>query len=323
MLSRIEKYKTKHPFKKVLIIIGALFLSVSVGSGVKTALADVDVQHLMANWFSKKQDESLKNIDEAIGEERDVLMGQLKDQLNAEMQLAEKQLAEFTAAQKQTRIAALQEYANNLKAGMKVDNREQQAAIMANLDAIITQAKVQMEGQAAELKLIPIPTPEMPPTQAPVVPTPTPNPVLTPSPGSEGNVEQAPPVTEPNPETAPEPNQSTEPTTEEPAASTPEPVVVDIYSVNNWFTMPNLQNVTVEEIAIAGGVFSTESTFSDIMMNSKAREAMNSILSGIENHPEFHQIQNKSIDEMSRIAPSLFNEKVLYLLNKSLSQITI
>ena len=131
MLSRIEKYKRK-PIKKVAMIAGALCLFIGLGGGVKTALADQDVQLLMEKWFLKKQDESLKEIDSAISTERDVLMEQLKDQLNTEMQLAEKQLAEFTAIQKRTRIEALQEYANNIKAEMNIDNSEQQAAIMKN-----------------------------------------------------------------------------------------------------------------------------------------------------------------------------------------------
>lgn len=323
MLSRIEKYKSKHPIKKALIILGALFLSISLGSGVKTALADVDVQLLMQNWFSKKQEESLKEIDVAINTEKDVLMSQLKEQLQAEMRTAEKSLADFTATQKQSRLDALQAYANNLKSNMKIDNSEQEVAVLANLDTILAQAKAQMDGQEAELKLIPIPTPEVPPIQEPVISTPAPNLEVTPVPESGGSVEQA-PKPESNPESIPGPNQSSEPTVEEPVASAPpEPVVVDIYSVTDWFTMPNLQNVTVEELSIASGVFSINSTFSDIMMNPKARQAMNSILRGIENHPEFHQIQYKSIEEMSRVAPSQFNEKVLYLLNKSLSAITI
>lgn len=205
MLSKIEKYKTMHPLKKLLIILGAIFLSVSLGSGVKTALADVDVQLLMANWFSKKQDESIKEIDYAIATERDALMGQLKEQLKAEMQLAEEQLAEFTATQKQTRIVALQEYANNIKAGMTIDNSEQEAAIMKNIDIILENAKAQLDGQVAQLKLIPVPIPEAAPIPAPVVvPEPTPIPETPPAP-----IEETKPVpdTEVIPKTETPPNQ--------------------------------------------------------------------------------------------------------------------
>ncbi|MFJ7972076.1 hypothetical protein [Psychrobacillus sp. NPDC096389] len=319
MLSRVEKYKKLRPYKKITIIVGALFLSISLGTGVKTALADQDIQGLLTNWFNNKKAESVQEIDGAVASETDRLMKSLEIDLQEEMKNAQNELANFTASQKQSRLEALQAYANNLKSNMKIDNSEQEAAVLANLDAIINQAKAQMDEQAAELKLIPIPIPEMSQTEEPVVSTPTPNPEITPVHGSGENVEQA-PIKETNPESI----QSTEPTVEEPVASAPpEPVIVDIYSVSNWFTMPDLQNVTVEELTIASGAFSINSTFSDIMMNPKARQAMNSVLRGIENHPEFHQIQYKSIEEMSRVAPSQFNEKVLYLLNKSLSAITI
>lgn len=319
MLSRLEKYKRK-PLKKATIIAVALCLCIGLGGGVKTALANQDVQLLMANWFSKKQDESLKEIDAAINTERDLLMGQLKGELQEEMKIAEEQLAAFTASEKQSRIAALQAHAEKIRASMKVDNSPQQAVILANLDAILNQAKAQMDGQAAELKLIPVPTPVTPTTPSPeVVPEPTPETgeKLEPTPGTE-NGEQPQPT--PTTEVSPVEASSSEPVVE---AKPQEPAVVDIYSVTDWFVMPNTQNVVVEELSTTGDVFSINSTFSDIMMNPKAHEVMNSILRGIENHPQFHQIQYKTIEEMSRVSPSLFNEKVLFLLNKSLSTITI
>ncbi|MDF2067308.1 hypothetical protein [Bacillus sp. Cr_A10] len=314
MLSRLEKYKRK-PIKKATIIAGALCLSIGLGGGVKTALADQDVQLLMANWFSKKQDESLKEIDAAINTERDLLMGQLKGQLQEEMKIAEEQLAAFTASEKQSRIAALQTHAEKIRASMKVDNSPQKAAILANLDAILNQAKAQMDGQAVELKLIPVPTPVTPTTPSPEV-------VLEPTPET-GEKPELTPGTENDEQPQPTPTTEVSPIETVVEAKPQEPAVVDIYSVTDWFLMPNTQNVVVEELSITGDVFSINSTFSDIMMNPKAHEVMNSILRGIENHPQFHQIQYKTIEEMSRVSPSLFNEKVLFLLNKSLSTITI
>lgn len=223
MLSRLEKYKRK-PLKKATIIAGALCLSIGLGGGVKTALADQDVQLLMANWFSKKQDESLKEIDAAINTERDLLMGQLKFELQAEMKIAEEQLAAFTASEKQSRIAALQAHAEKIRASMKVDNSPQQAAILANLDAILNQAKAQMDGQAAELKLIPVPTPVTPASPSPVVPEPKPETgeKSEPTPGTE-NGEQPEPT--PTTEVSPVEALPTEPVVEE---KTQEPAAVDI-----------------------------------------------------------------------------------------------
>lgn len=317
MLSRIEKYKRK-PIKKVAMIAGALCLFIGLGGGVKTALADQDVQLLMEKWFLKKQDESLKEIDSAISTERDVLMEQLKDQLNTEMQLAEKQLAEFTAIQKRTRIEALQEYANNIKAEMNIDNSEQQAAIMKNIDIILENAKAQLDGQASNLKLLPIQVP----TSSEAVPTPVMIPVPEETETEKEKEKEF--IQEPSPVSKPEKVEADTYINEtKPAEVVNEIVTADIYSITDWFSMPNIQEVTVEELVIPSDAFSINSTFSDILMNPQAAVAMRSILMGIEKHPQFSQIQYKTIEEMSRVSPSLFNETILFLLNKSLKEIKI
>lgn len=321
MLSRMQKYKKSRRIKKTLIISGILVLSIGLGTGMKSALADVDVQQVMANWFSKKQDASIKEIDQAIDSERDILMGQLKGQLSTEMQLAEKQLAEFTATQKQTRIAALQEYANNIKAGMTIDSSEQQAAVMKNIDIILENAKAQLDGQAAQLKLVTLPMP----TAAPV-PASAPDLVVVPETTLAPAVETSP---TPKPETEVIPETEKAPEKEVKAASSPvqkEPVVsppveVDIYAVTDWFVKPNTSNVQIEELAVTDDVFSINTSFSDILMNSQARGILNSILPGLEKHQHFHLIQYKTIEEMSRVAPGHFTESVLYLLNKKLSAV--
>ncbi|SFQ55738.1 hypothetical protein SAMN05421670_2685 [Psychrobacillus psychrotolerans] len=321
MLSRTEKYKKIRRIKKMLIISGILVLSIGLGTGMKTALADVDVQQVMANWFSKKQDKSIKEIDQAIGAEREVLMGQLKGQLNTEMQLAEKQLAEFTATQKQTRITALQEYANNIKAGMKIDSSEQQAAVMQNIDIILANAKAQLDGQAAQLKLVTVPMPATAPVPASapdlvVVPETTPAPAVETSPTTKPETEVI-PETEKAPEK--EVKAASSPVQKEPVVSPP--VEVDIYAVTDWFVKPNTSNVQIEELAVTDDVFSINTSFSDILMNSQARGILNSILPGLEKHQHFHLIQYKTIEEMSRVAPGHFTESVLYLLNQKLSAV--
>ena len=321
MLSRMEKYKKIRRIKKMLIISGILVLSIGLGTGMKSALADVDVQQVMANWFSKKQDASIKEIDQAIDSERDILMGQLKGQLSTEMQLAEKQLAEFTATQKQTRIIALQEYANNIKAGMTIDSSEQQAAVMKNIDIILENAKAQLDGQAAQLKLVTVPMPLTAPVPASapdlvVVPETTPAPAVETSPTPKPETEVI-PETEKAPEK--EVKAASSPVQKEPVVSSP--VEVDIYAVTDWFVKPNTSNVQIEELAVTDDVFSINTSFSDILMNSQARGILNSILPGLEKHQHFHLIQYKTIEEMSRVAPGHFTESVLYLLNKKLSAV--
>ena len=160
-------------------------------------------------------------------------MQDLEVELQIQMQAAENQLINFTNTQKQARIAALQEYANNIKAGMKIDNSEQQAAIMKNIDIILENAKAQLDGQAAQLKLVPVPMPAAAPIPTPVVvPETTPVPKVETSPTPKTEVI-------PEAEKAPEKEVKTSSSTvqEEPVASPP--VEVDIYSVTDWFVMPN------------------------------------------------------------------------------------
>ncbi|MCZ8534559.1 hypothetical protein [Psychrobacillus psychrodurans] len=315
MLSRIEKYKKKRQIKKATIIIALLIILLGLSSGVKTALADQDIQSLLNNWFNNKKVESVQEIEGAVSSERDRLMQDLEVELQREMQAAENQLNSFTATQKQTRLAALQEYANNIKAGMTIDNSEQQAAIMKNIDIILENAKAQLDGQQTQLNLVAIPNPEA---------NPIPNPVVVPEtiPVPELETPQT-PDTEVISETEKAPEKevkASSPSVKEEPVGLP-PVEVDIYSVTDWFVLPNTSNVQIEELTITDDVFSINTSFSDILMNSQARGILNSILPGLEKHPQFNLIQYKTIEEMSRVAPGHFTESVLYLLNKSLSTV--
>lgn len=320
MLSRIDKYKKKRKFKRTTITIGILVI-LGFSGGMKTALADLDIQGLLTNWFNNKKVESVQEIEGAVSLERDRLMQNLEVELQREIQAAENQLNSFTATQKQTRIAALQEYANNIKAGMTVDSSEQQAAVMKNIDIILENAKAQLDGQAAQLKLVTVPMPAAAPVPASapdlvVVPETTPAPAVETSPTPKPETEVI-PETEKAPEK--EVKAASSPVQKEPVVSSP--VEVDIYAVTDWFVKPNTSNVQIEELAVTDDVFSINTSFSDILMNSQARGILNSILPGLEKHQHFHLIQYKTIEEMSRVAPGHFTESVLYLLNKKLSAV--
>lgn len=320
MLSRIDKYKKKRKFKRTTITIGILVI-LGFSGGMKTALADLDIQGLLTNWFNNKKVESVQEIEGAVSLERDRLMQNLEVELQREIQAAENQLNSFTATQKQTRIAALQEYANNIKAGMTIDSSEQQAAVMKNIDIILENAKAQLDGQAAQLKLVTVPMPAAAPVPAlapdlVVVPETTPAPAVETSPTPKPETEVI-PETEKAPEK--EVKAASSPVQKEPVVSSP--VEVDIYAVTDWFVKPNTSNVQIEELAVTDDVFSINTSFSDILMNSQARGILNSILPGLEKHQHFHLIQYKTIEEMSRVAPGHFTESVLYLLNKKLSAV--
>ena len=298
---------------KVILFIFVILCSMTLGGGLKSVLADQDITLMMSNWFNKKKEKSIVDLEKAISEEKDILLKDLETSLSKEMQKASDELVSFTALEKQTRINTLNEYAKSLKSQMKIDNTEQEKIIQANLDAIIAQAIAQMDRQAAEFKLIPIPSNDSEKEkEAPISPDDE-----TEENKEENEKKPVKPISEEEKEKNPEADQTLigQPIIES------EVKEVDIYAVTDWFTAPNTQNVIVKEIEIPEGVFSINSTFSDILMNQQAADAMRSILRGIEKHPQFTEIQYKTIDEMSRISPSMFNETILYLLNSSLSQI--
>ena len=132
-------------FKRILIVIGALFLSISIGSGVKSAVAGQDINSLLTNWFTAKKTESINKIDEAITTEKDLLMVELKKGLQTEIQLAEKELVQFTQEEIDLRLNGLRNFADELLLNMSFDNSDEQAEISATLNAIYEQALEQMK----------------------------------------------------------------------------------------------------------------------------------------------------------------------------------
>jgi len=226
--SRVEKYKKKRKAKKNIVLIGAVILTLGIGSGMKTTFADADVSTMLINWFNNKQSDSIKEIDRAITTEKEILLADLKIQLKAEMDAAERDLDQFTEEVKSERIASLREHASTLIATIDIDNSEQQAAITANIDSIVENAIAQMNGAVAtvpETVLVPV-------TESPVKTEPVEVPVTKPEPISETVPAPVTPSPEPSPITDPiiepvtesESEEETEKFEEPTTESTPEPI---------------------------------------------------------------------------------------------------
>ena len=148
-------------FKRILIVIGALFLSISIGSGVKSAFAGQDINSLLTNWFSAKKTESIQKIDVAITTEKDLLMVELKKGLQTEIQLAEEELAQFTQDEIDLRVDGLRSYADELLTNLSIDNSDEQAKIAATLNAIYEQALKQMNELTTTVDIVPENTTEV------------------------------------------------------------------------------------------------------------------------------------------------------------------
>ena len=91
--------------------------------------------------------------------------------------------------------------------------------------------------------------------------------------------------------------------------------------VANWFDMPELGDVEIEELFITDDVYSTRCTVGELFKNEETKAIVTTYLGNVEEHPMFDMMQGFTIDAMSQIASDQFSEKMLYTLNKELSQI--
>ena len=228
MDSRVEKYKKKRKTKKNIVLIGAVILTLGIGSGMKTTFADADVSTMLINWFNNKQSDSIREIDRAITAEKEILLADLKQQLKAEMDAAEQQLDEFTEQQKVNRIASLRQHAEDLIASLSIDNSKQEAAITSNINSIVENAIAQMNGAAAKVpETVVIPVPESPAKSEPVeVPETKPEPISETVPAPVTPTPEPSPITAPiiEPVTESESDEETEIVEEPTTESTPEPI---------------------------------------------------------------------------------------------------
>lgn len=141
MLSKMRKQLT---LKRLLIVLGALFLSISIGSGVKSAFAGQGIQSLLTSWFEDKKTESINQIDKAITEEKDLLMVELKKELQAEMKQVDEELTQYTNKEIEQRINGLRKYADELLTNRQTEHNEANKEVSASLNAIYEQAVKQM-----------------------------------------------------------------------------------------------------------------------------------------------------------------------------------
>ncbi|CZQ89131.1 Hypothetical protein Tpal_1096 [Trichococcus palustris] len=91
--------------------------------------------------------------------------------------------------------------------------------------------------------------------------------------------------------------------------------------VANWFDMPELGDVEIEELVITDDVYSTRCTVGELFKNEETKAIVTTYLGDVEEHPMFDMMQGFTIDTLSQIASDQFSEKMLYTLNKELSQI--
>ncbi len=92
-------------------------------------------------------------------------------------------------------------------------------------------------------------------------------------------------------------------------------------SADNWFEMPDLSDVVIEELEITDDVFSTRCTIGELYENEEAKAVLRKYLGKIDEHPSFTMTLGFTIDTISTMARDVYTDEMLYMLNKELIQI--
>ncbi|OCT16218.1 beta-galactosidase [Paenibacillus pectinilyticus] len=92
--------------------------------------------------------------------------------------------------------------------------------------------------------------------------------------------------------------------------------------VKNWFQVPDLGDVHIEELVITDDVYSTRCTMGEMMDNDAARAVLEKYLGKFSEHPMFGMASAMKIDMLASLASDIFNETLLYALNKELTKIS-
>ncbi|PFO07838.1 beta-galactosidase [Bacillus sp. AFS076308] len=91
--------------------------------------------------------------------------------------------------------------------------------------------------------------------------------------------------------------------------------------VGNWFQMPDIEDVEVEEIEITDDVYSTRDTFKALMENEDTKAILEKYLGNFTEHPMYGMAAGMQIDFIASMAPEQFTDKMMYTLNKELTKV--
>ncbi|MFD2629432.1 hypothetical protein [Oceanobacillus kapialis] len=145
--SRLVKYKQVQRSKKRRIFAGAILLVIVLSGGINVAFADEGLKGMLTGWFEQKKTESISEIEIALEEEQMKQTERLKEELASEIQVTSEKLQEFTQKEKEQRVKALQDYADELVSDLEGDEK---AEVEEKLEAILLEAKKEMKQVSEE-----------------------------------------------------------------------------------------------------------------------------------------------------------------------------
>jgi hypothetical protein len=126
------------------ILIGVLFLSIIISSGVGISFADTDINGKMTKWFTDRGTESYQTIENAISNEKEDQKIRLKEELELEFNKSRENLRQFTESEKNERVQQLRNYTDKLISGIHFDNQDEMSSVRAQLESILEKATGEM-----------------------------------------------------------------------------------------------------------------------------------------------------------------------------------
>lgn len=116
---------------------------------MRVVFADYDISTLLTNWFHKKTEESIEEMDQAISAEQQKQTEILQEEIANAIESAEQQLEEFTESEKEKRVKEIETYAAQLKSRTEIDQSELKNEFVRALDNIVQEAidKMNLVGQ--------------------------------------------------------------------------------------------------------------------------------------------------------------------------------
>lgn len=145
MISRKEKFKKKKLFGLNRYIAGTLLTFAIIFSSITVSFAHQDIEVLLSDWFAKKKDSAVSEINEAVNKEKEHQTKHLRRELDKKIKEAEKELNQFTKSEKDKTVKAIRQYADQLIKGFSVDSKDEANRITTEFGQILNEAIQKMD----------------------------------------------------------------------------------------------------------------------------------------------------------------------------------
>ncbi|SET17494.1 hypothetical protein SAMN05421676_103128 [Salinibacillus kushneri] len=150
----MSRWQIRRKRKNRKRLLGAFLLIVFFSSSMNMVFADQNIQSLLTNWFDQKKTAAIDEIEEAVDAEQQEQTQRLQKELQSEIEQLDKKLNDFTNQEKEKRVQAIQEHADELIANMNLDETEKREFVRAELKQIVQEAKNKMDNVRTELKAV-------------------------------------------------------------------------------------------------------------------------------------------------------------------------